>query len=116
MGRASIDLYNDQVLVYALKNAYDWWDEVNDSVISQDWIFCVLAALYGVVSVVALVSLKLTLFVMICDGFLFECLYWFWLTVDISGVIVRVFFLDVYNVVFELVYAVKLKKIQVWMI
>ncbi|KAJ0866096.1 hypothetical protein HanRHA438_Chr12g0547881 [Helianthus annuus] len=57
MGRASIDLYNDQVLVYALKNAYDWWDEVNDSVISQDWIFCVLAALYGVVSVVALVQL-----------------------------------------------------------
>ncbi|KAI7746946.1 hypothetical protein M8C21_005919 [Ambrosia artemisiifolia] len=57
MGRALIDLYNDQVLVYGLNKVYDWWDEVNDAALLQDWIFIVLAVLYGVVSVVALVQL-----------------------------------------------------------
>lgn len=57
MGRALIDPYYDEVLMYALKKAYDWWDEFNKSSISQDWIFHVLAALYGIVSLVALVQL-----------------------------------------------------------
>ncbi|KAI7746949.1 hypothetical protein M8C21_005922 [Ambrosia artemisiifolia] len=54
MGRTLIDLYNDQVLVYGLNKVYDWWDEVTDAAVLQDWIFIVLAVLYGVVSVVAL--------------------------------------------------------------
>lgn len=57
MGRALIDLYNDQVLMCALKNAYAWWDQFNNSPISQDWFFYLLAALYGIVTLVALVQL-----------------------------------------------------------
>ncbi|KAL8238230.1 hypothetical protein R6Q59_019311 [Mikania micrantha] len=57
MGRALIDSYYDEVLIYTLKNAYDWWDEINNSRTSQDWISHILAALYGIVTLVALVQL-----------------------------------------------------------
>ncbi|KAK9059951.1 hypothetical protein SSX86_020655 [Deinandra increscens subsp. villosa] len=57
MGRALFDLFNDEASMYALKSAYDWWEEFNNSPILQDWSFYVLAALYGVVTLVALVQL-----------------------------------------------------------
>ncbi|KAI3817060.1 hypothetical protein L1987_10847 [Smallanthus sonchifolius] len=58
MGRALLDPYYDQVLMYGIvKNACDWWDEFNSSRTSQDWFSYILAALYGVVTLVALVQL-----------------------------------------------------------
>lgn len=59
MGRALLGSFNDTSVMYTLKDAYSWWDELNDSPIWQDLIFHVLAALYGVVTLVALVSLQL---------------------------------------------------------
>ncbi|KAJ6809717.1 tobamovirus multiplication protein 3-like [Iris pallida] len=41
----------------ALRSASDWWDQVNGSVVWQDWIFHVLAGLFGLVSAVALIQL-----------------------------------------------------------
>lgn len=38
-----------------LKEASNWWSDVNESPIWQDRIFHVLAVLYGIVSVVAVV-------------------------------------------------------------
>jgi hypothetical protein len=40
----------------ALIGAVDWWRDVNESPLWQDRIFHALAVLYGVVSVIALVS------------------------------------------------------------
>jgi hypothetical protein len=40
----------------ALNGAVDWWKDVNESPMWQDRMFHALAVLYGVVSVVALVS------------------------------------------------------------
>ncbi|XP_076927498.1 tobamovirus multiplication protein 3-like [Bidens hawaiensis] len=57
MGRALIDMYNNELLMVSLQNVYDWWDAFNNSSISQDWTCIILAGLYGVVSVVALVQL-----------------------------------------------------------
>ncbi|KVH87577.1 tobamovirus multiplication protein 3-like [Cynara cardunculus var. scolymus] len=57
MGRALLGWYDDAVVIYALKDAYSWWDEFNHSHVWQDWIFHVLAALYGIVTLVALVQL-----------------------------------------------------------
>lgn len=45
------------VAMYTLKAAYSIWDVLNDSPVWQDRIFLVLAALYGIVAVVALVQL-----------------------------------------------------------
>ncbi|XP_059649837.1 tobamovirus multiplication protein 3 [Cornus florida] len=45
------------VIAYRLKDASDWWHELNDSPVWQDRIFHVLAGLYGIVAVVALVQL-----------------------------------------------------------
>ncbi|KAF7132406.1 hypothetical protein RHSIM_Rhsim09G0075100 [Rhododendron simsii] len=45
------------VVAYALTEASNWWDQINKSPAWQDRIFHVLAALYGVVAVVALVQL-----------------------------------------------------------
>lgn len=45
------------VAAAAMTGAVDWWKDVNDSPMWQDRIFHVLAVLYGIVSVVALVSL-----------------------------------------------------------
>jgi hypothetical protein len=42
----------------ALIGAVDWWRDVNESPLWQDRIFHALAVLYGVVSVIALVSLS----------------------------------------------------------
>ncbi|KAM0950080.1 hypothetical protein DsansV1_C04g0037581 [Dioscorea sansibarensis] len=44
-------------VVAALRNASNWWDDVNHSLLWQDRIFHALAALYGLVSVVALIQL-----------------------------------------------------------
>ncbi|XP_076907472.1 tobamovirus multiplication protein 3-like [Bidens hawaiensis] len=52
MGRALIDMYNDELLMVSLNNMYDWWGEFINSSISQDWTFIVLPG--GGVSVVAL--------------------------------------------------------------
>ncbi|KAJ6805151.1 tobamovirus multiplication protein 3-like [Iris pallida] len=41
----------------ALTSASDWWEQVNESVVWQDWIFHVLAGLFGFVSAVALIQL-----------------------------------------------------------
>ncbi|KAI3730433.1 hypothetical protein L1987_61603 [Smallanthus sonchifolius] len=58
MGRALLNPYYDQVLMYGIvKNACDWWDEFSNSRTSQDWVSYILAALYGVVTLVALVQL-----------------------------------------------------------
>lgn len=42
---------------YAITQASNWWEEVNRSIVWQDRIFHVLAALYGIVAAVALVQL-----------------------------------------------------------
>ncbi|KAG5531803.1 hypothetical protein RHGRI_026427 [Rhododendron griersonianum] len=47
------------VVAYALTEASNWWDQINESPAWQDRIFHVLAALYGVVAVVALIVLWL---------------------------------------------------------
>ncbi|CAH1431146.1 unnamed protein product [Lactuca virosa] len=57
MGRALLGSSNETSVMYILKDAYSWWDELNNSPIWQDLIFHVLAALYGVVTLVALVQL-----------------------------------------------------------
>ncbi|KAJ0974313.1 hypothetical protein J5N97_016278 [Dioscorea zingiberensis] len=41
----------------ALRTAFNWWDDVNHSSLWQDRIFHALAALYGLVSIVALIQL-----------------------------------------------------------
>lgn len=46
------------VAVAAFLSASNWWDDVNHSLLWQDRIFHALAALYGLVSVVALVILS----------------------------------------------------------
>ncbi|KAI3719761.1 hypothetical protein L6452_20665 [Arctium lappa] len=45
------------VMMYTLKDSYSLWNLLNDSPIWQDRIFHVLAALYGIVAVVAMVQL-----------------------------------------------------------
>ena len=52
---------------YVLRDAYSWWDDINESRLWQDRIFHVLAILYGIVSAVALVTLAL--FVELFFGF-----------------------------------------------
>ncbi|KAJ9554219.1 hypothetical protein OSB04_018264 [Centaurea solstitialis] len=57
MGRALLGWSDDEVVMYVLKDAYSWWDEFNHSDVFQDWTFHALAALYGIVTLVALVQL-----------------------------------------------------------
>ncbi|KAH9602380.1 hypothetical protein KSS87_002895 [Heliosperma pusillum] len=45
------------VKAYVLKDGSSWWNDINASLVWQDRIFHVLAALYGVVSFIALVQL-----------------------------------------------------------
>ncbi|KNA12509.1 hypothetical protein SOVF_124640 [Spinacia oleracea] len=45
------------VTAFLLKDASNWWNNINDSLLWQDRIFHVLSILYGIVSVVALVQL-----------------------------------------------------------
>ncbi|XVF03046.1 hypothetical protein REPUB_Repub04eG0226400 [Reevesia pubescens] len=54
MGRYSVD---EAVMAYKLKDASNWWHDINDSPLWQDRIFHILAALYALVAVVALVQL-----------------------------------------------------------
>ncbi|KAI5678293.1 hypothetical protein M9H77_09243 [Catharanthus roseus] len=44
-------------VAHSLVDALSWWDKVNESTVWQDRIFHVLAGLYGVVAVIALVQL-----------------------------------------------------------
>ncbi|KAK9063839.1 hypothetical protein SSX86_017711 [Deinandra increscens subsp. villosa] len=57
MGRALLDSYYDGVLKFTFKNAYDWWNDFNNSQTSLDWVSYILSALYGIVTFVALVQL-----------------------------------------------------------
>lgn len=50
------------VTAFLLKDASNWWNNINDSLLWQDRIFHVLSILYGIVSVVALVILFLGFF------------------------------------------------------
>ena len=54
MGRYSVD---EAVITYKLKDASNWWRDINDSPLWQDRIFHILAALYGLVAAVALVCI-----------------------------------------------------------
>ncbi|KAL9267671.1 Tobamovirus multiplication protein 3-like protein, partial [Drosera capensis] len=45
------------VAAYVLKESSSWWNDINESVQWQDRIFHILAALYGIVALVALVQL-----------------------------------------------------------
>ncbi|XP_022776611.1 protein TOM THREE HOMOLOG 1 [Durio zibethinus] len=54
MGSYSVD---EAVIAYKLKDAYNWWRDINDSPLWQDRIFHILAALYGIVAAVAVVQL-----------------------------------------------------------
>ncbi|KAJ6719003.1 TOBAMOVIRUS MULTIPLICATION PROTEIN 3 [Salix purpurea] len=45
------------VIAFRLKEASSWWHDINESPVWQDRIFHVLAALYGLVAVVALIQL-----------------------------------------------------------
>ncbi|KAF5750036.1 putative virion binding protein [Tripterygium wilfordii] len=55
MGRSSIQV-GGAVMAYSLKEASNWWEDINKSSF-YDRIFNVLAALYGLVAIVALVQL-----------------------------------------------------------
>ncbi|XP_047307777.1 tobamovirus multiplication protein 3-like [Impatiens glandulifera] len=54
---AGVFLTSLEMTTFALKEASNWWDRVNESYLWQDRIFHILAGLYGVVAVVALVQL-----------------------------------------------------------
>lgn len=59
MGRAEMVVGPSEkvaVVAYHLNDAINWWDDVNRSLDWQNRIFHVLAVLYGVVAVVALVN------------------------------------------------------------
>ncbi|RWW87003.1 hypothetical protein BHE74_00004190 [Ensete ventricosum] len=43
-----------KVAAVVVSSASNWWDEVNNSALWQDWIFHILAFLYGLVAAVAL--------------------------------------------------------------
>ncbi|XP_065870544.1 protein TOM THREE HOMOLOG 1-like [Euphorbia lathyris] len=47
----------EAVMAYELRDASNWWEQINHSLVWQDRIFHGLAALYGLVAVVALVQL-----------------------------------------------------------
>ncbi|CAL9109132.1 tobamovirus multiplication protein [Musa troglodytarum] len=46
-----------KVTAVVVSSASNWWDEVNNSALWQDWIFHILAFLYGLVAAVALIQL-----------------------------------------------------------
>lgn len=49
------------IVAFNLKEATNWWSDVNESPVWQDRIFHVLAVLYGIVSVIAVVPLLVLL-------------------------------------------------------
>ncbi|XVE91779.1 hypothetical protein REPUB_Repub01dG0041300 [Reevesia pubescens] len=55
MGSYNVD--EEAVIAYKLKDAFSWWRDINDSLLWQDRIFHILAALYALVAAVALVQL-----------------------------------------------------------
>lgn len=55
MGRNGVEF--PAIIAYKLRDASSWWQEINESIVWQDRIFHVLAALYGFVAAVALVQL-----------------------------------------------------------
>ncbi|MBA0718148.1 hypothetical protein Golax_005910 [Gossypium laxum] len=48
---------DEAVIALKLKDASNWWHDINESTLWQDRIFHILAALYGLVAAVALVQL-----------------------------------------------------------
>lgn len=56
METSSVGLDNSAVTAFLLTDATTWWQEINDSPLWQDHIFLTLAALYGIVAIVALVG------------------------------------------------------------
>ncbi|BBG94658.1 tobamovirus multiplication protein 3 [Prunus dulcis] len=56
-GGSSVGLVQSAVKAYNLRDASNWWHDVNDSPLWQDRIFHALALLYGLVAIVALVQL-----------------------------------------------------------
>ncbi|KAF3432459.1 hypothetical protein FNV43_RR27199 [Rhamnella rubrinervis] len=57
MGRSSVMPSSAAVIAYKLTDASNWWHDINASPLWQDRIFYLLAALYGVVSAIALIQL-----------------------------------------------------------
>lgn len=45
---------DEAVIALKLKDASNWWHDINESTLWQDRIFHILAALYGLVAAVAL--------------------------------------------------------------
>lgn len=64
-GGSSVGLVQSAVKAYNLRDASNWWHDVNDSPLWQDRIFHALALLYGLVAIVALVFLSLSICVSI---------------------------------------------------
>lgn len=63
MESSSVGMADSAVTAVLLTDATSWWQGINDSPVWQDRIFIILAALYGIVAVVALVcSLSLSFF------------------------------------------------------
>lgn len=97
MGRSSVGATTSPaaVIAFTLTDASSWWHDINVSPLWQDRIFYILAALYGVVSAIALVPfLLLSLFYFglpvfcvffICIRYLLSCL-------DFTGGMVPFFF------------------------
>lgn len=54
------------VAAFDLTETSSWWHDINESPVWQDRIFHVLAALYGIVAVVALVNTNPTLSSLVC--------------------------------------------------
>ncbi|XP_021909999.1 tobamovirus multiplication protein 3 [Carica papaya] len=58
MGRSDVEVISaEMVMAYNLKEASNWWEDINKSPVWQDRTFNVLAGLYGLVAAVALVQL-----------------------------------------------------------
>ncbi|XP_022941922.1 tobamovirus multiplication protein 3-like [Cucurbita moschata] len=57
METSSVGMDNSPAKAFLLIDATTWWQEINDSLLWQDHIFLTLAALYGIVAIVALVQL-----------------------------------------------------------
>ena len=62
------------VAAYKLKNASNWWDQIDESPLWQDRLYHILAALFGIVSFVAVV----TFFFFFNNNFKFRRLIFDW--------------------------------------
>lgn len=77
-----------------LTESATWWHDINQSPLWQDRIFHVLAVLYGIVSIVALVIFQKSLFNVVIV-FFFRLIWVFFLLDDDLG------FLDIFECVFR---------------